>query len=89
MVNMGNYGSEAAERRGSPFLLAIGWISALISLIRWPFIFGVLGVVMGILATKNGSKGGLPLIIGSMALMAVGLIFNAVIFNYLKHWLGF
>ena len=51
-------------------------------------IFGVLGVIMGILATKKNSKGGLPLIMASMALMAAGLIFNEIAFNYLKHFLG-
>ena len=89
MANMGNYNSERAENKSSAFILVIGWISAVVSLVRYPFIFGVLGVVMGILATKNGSKAGLPLIMASMAFMAAGLIFNAVIFNYLRHFLGF
>lgn len=86
---MSNNEFVGTERKSSAFLLVVGWISAFISLVRFPFIFGVLGVVMGILATKNGSRGGLPLIMASMALMAAGLFFNNVIFNYLRHFMGF
>ncbi len=89
MDNMGNSGNFVVEKKSSTLLLVLGWIAAIASLVRYPFIFGVIGVVMGILATKNGSKAGLPLIMASMALMAAGLIFNAVIFNYLRHFLGF
>ncbi|MFZ5987862.1 MAG: hypothetical protein ACOYWZ_12155, partial [Bacillota bacterium] len=63
-------------------LLAIGWISAIASLFGYPFIFGVVGVIMGILATKNGSRTGLALIVTSIVLMGIGLIFSGVIMNY-------
>lgn len=89
MDNMGNNSNVSVEKKSSAFLLVLGWISAVASLVRLPFIFGVIGVIMGIIATKNGSKAGLPLIMASMAFMAAGLIFNAVIFNYLRHFLGF
>ena len=89
MDNMGNNGNVSAEKKSSTFQLILGWIAAFASLVRYPFIFGVFGVIMGIMATKNGSRAGLPLIMASMALMAAGLIFNEVIFNYLKHFLGF
>ena len=89
MDNMGNNGSMVVEKKSSTFLLVLGWIAAFASLVRYPFIFGVFGVIMGIIATKNGSRAGLALIMASMALMAAGLIFNAVIFNYLRHFLGF
>ncbi|NJD02401.1 MAG: hypothetical protein FIA99_07365 [Ruminiclostridium sp.] len=86
---MENSGRVSVKKKSSTFLLVLGWIAAVASLVRYPFIFGVFGVIMGIIATKNESRAGLPLIMASMALMAIGLIFNAVIFNYLTHFLGF
>ena len=70
------------------FFLALGWIAAIISLVRYPFVFGVVGVIMGILVSKNGKRAGMPLILASIILMAVGLIFSNVFYNYLKHALG-
>lgn len=74
--------------RSNIALLAIGWISAILSLFAYPFIFGVVGVIMGILATKNGSRAGLPVIVSSIILMGIGLIFSGVIMNYTRHYLG-
>ena len=88
MDNIGNGANVTIKRKSSTLLLVLGWIAAFASLIRYPFIFGVFAVIMGIIATKNGSKAGLPLIMASMIFMAAGLIFNAVIFNYLTHFLG-
>ena len=89
MDDMNNNVGTHVERKSNIFFLALGWVSAIISLFRVPVIFGVLGVIMGILATKNGSKAGLALIMASIALMAVGLIFSGVFYNYLSHFLGF
>ena len=66
-------------------LIIAGWIFALASLVAYPFIFGVLGGVMGIVASKKGSRAGLGLIVGSIILMAAGLMFSGVIMNNLKH----
>ncbi len=66
-------------------LIIAGWILAIASLVAYPFIFGVLGVVMGIVASKKGSRAGLGLIVGSIILMAAGLMFSGVIMNNLKH----
>lgn len=88
MEFMNNSGGTRTEARGNMLFLVIGWISAIISLVRYPFIFGPLGVVMGILATKRGSRVGLGLIMTSIILMAIGLIFGGVFFNYLSHYLG-
>lgn len=68
--------------------LAVGWVAAVVSLVRYPFVFGVIGVIMGIIVSKNGRKAGMPLIVASILLMAVGLIFSNVFYNYLKHALG-
>ena len=73
---------------GNTFFIAVGWISAIISLIAYPFIFGVLGVVMGILSSKKGSRAGLSLIVGSIVFMGVGLIFSDIIMNHIRRYIG-
>jgi hypothetical protein len=81
---------ERAQQTGKwtvPIVI-LGWIFAIASLIAYPFIFGVLGVTMGILASKKGSRAGLPVIVASIILMTAGLIFSGVIMNYLTHYLG-
>lgn len=40
---------------------------------------------MGILATKNGSKAGLTVIIVNMIFMAIGLIFSEIIADYIMN----
>jgi uncharacterized membrane protein len=78
---------EESVSRSRLFLI-IGWIAAIISLFAYPFIFGILGVTMGILTTKRGNRSGLYLIIFSIVLMGIGLIFSGVIMNYTRHFLG-
>lgn len=80
--------SQATATRGRGLFLTIGWISAILSLFIYPFIFGVLGVIMGILATKGGSRAGLPVIIASIVFMGIGLLFSGVILNYTRHYIG-
>lgn len=79
---------SSSMRKGTTAYLVIGWISAVVSLVAYPYVFGIVGVIMGIIANKNGSKAAMPLIIASIVLMAVGLIFSGVFSNYLKHALG-
>lgn len=86
-MNHTNQG-QAVATRNSPLFLSIGWISAVLSLFFYPFIFGVVGVIMGILSTKNNNRSGLYLIVGSIILMGIGLIFSGVILNYTRHYLG-
>jgi len=62
-------------RRG--VLLLAGWVSALMSLFLYPFVFGMLGVISGILATKNNkSRIGVYLVVFSILLMGIGLAFS-------------
>lgn len=68
---------------GVLFIVA-GWMAALLSLFLSPFIFGVFGLVMGILATKTGSRAGLSVVIGNIILMGIGLVYNEVILNYAR-----
>ncbi|MEN2775453.1 hypothetical protein [Acetivibrio clariflavus] len=74
--------------RGTGILVAIGIISAIMSLFVYPFIFGFIGVIMGILSTKNGSRTGLFVIVASIILMGIGLIFSGAIMNNARHYLG-
>ena len=58
-------------------LLIAGWVSAILSLFIYPFAFGMLGVVSGILATKNNkSRIGVYLVASSILLMGIGLAFS-------------
>ena len=62
-------------RRG--VLLIAGWVSAVMSLFLYPFVFGMLGVISGILATKNNkSRIGVYLVVFSILLMGIGLAFS-------------
>jgi hypothetical protein len=89
MSNIRSFDNTQVKGRFNTLLYVIGWISAIISVVRLPFVFGVLGVVMGIICSKNGSKAAVSLIVASLILMAVGLLFNGVIYNNLRHFMGF
>ncbi len=85
--NTGNQLSSL-ERQGNALFIIFGWISAVISLFAYPFIFGVIGVILGILSSRNGSRAGLFLIAGSIILMGLGLAFSGVMTNYTRQYLG-
>lgn len=85
---MDRFNIARPNTRSTIAFVIIGWISAIASLVAYPFIFGVVGVIMGILATKNRSRAGLPLIVSSIILMGIGLMFNQVIYNYMSNILG-
>ncbi len=90
-MNEKNYygrSTEAVARKSNAWTLLLGWISAVVSLFIYPFVFGLLGVVFGILSTKNKSRAGLPLIVVSIILMGIGMIYSRVILNYTRHFLG-
>lgn len=85
---MNGINARAKDVKGTGFLVAIGLISAIVSLFAYPFIFGVLGLIMGILSTKNRSRAGLFVIVSSIILMGIGLIFSGVIMNFTRHYIG-
>ena len=67
-------------------LLLAGWVSAVLSLFIYPFVFGMVGVVSGILATKNNkSRIGVYLVVSSIALMGIGLVFSTNILAWVYH----
>lgn len=88
MEEMNNSGA-AQVGKGSGMLLTAGWIAAIIAVFYYPFIFGVVGVITGILATRRGSRGGLALIVVSLLAIVAGLLFGGVLANYVTHFLGF
>ncbi|MDP4182833.1 MAG: hypothetical protein Q8942_17325 [Bacillota bacterium] len=86
---MNNYSirNEHVTSKWTLLCVIIGWICAILSLFVVPYAFGVLGVVMGVIVSKNGSRLGLPIIIMSIILMGIGLLFSGVIMNYTSHYL--
>ena len=67
-------------------LLLSGWVSATLSLFIYPFVFGMLGVVCGILATKNNkSRIGVYLVVSSIIFMGVGLALSTKILPLVFH----
>ncbi|MCX7749825.1 MAG: hypothetical protein N2645_23495 [Clostridia bacterium] len=89
MNNVNNYNQKQINPAKNFVILTIGWVCAIVSTFFYPFVFGVVGVIMGIIATKYGSKKGLPLIVTSIICMSIGLIFGGVLLNYLTHYMGF
>ncbi len=71
------------------FLSLIGWSAAIMSLFAYPFIFGTLGVVMGILYTRSEGRAGVRIIITSIALMSMGLFLGSEFISHTKDFLGF
>jgi hypothetical protein len=71
------------------YYLSAGWTAALVSLARYPFIFGVAAVAAGVMAGKNGSgKAGIILILSSIICMGLGLIFSNALYDYLRFAFG-
>jgi len=89
MTNASNsYESGKISRSSVILLIVVGWISAILSLFLYPFIFGIVGIICGVLSNKNGSRAGLSLIVASIILMAIGLVYSGVIMNYVRQYLG-
>jgi hypothetical protein len=90
MGNANNtYRRDTISKGTAAFLTIIGWVCAILSLFFYPFIFGLVGVITGVLTTKSGSRPGLALIVTSIILMSIGLIYSDIILNYARHFLGF
>lgn len=59
------------------FILAIGWIFIVISLIFLPPVFGLLGIIAGILLIKLGKKQyGFIMIIFAILFAILGILFG-------------
>lgn len=75
MDNVQEISSSESIKRAA--YLSMGWLSAVLSLFFYPFVFGMIGVISGILATKNNkSRLGVYLVVTSIILMGLGLAFS-------------
>ena len=75
-------------KTGMILCAAAGWAAALASLVRYPYVFGAAAIILGIRVSKGGSRAGMPLVAASILLMAAGLIFNDMLYEYLKIIVG-
>ena len=80
--------SRAVQGAGTALCIAAGWLAAAASLVGYPFIFGAAAIILVIRVSKKGSRAGMPLVASSILLMAVGLMLNGIIFDYLKNVIG-
>lgn len=65
--------------------VGLGWISAVMALVIYPLVFGMLGVVSGILSCKDTeSKVGVYIIVVSIILMCLGLFFSTQLMGMAK-----
>lgn len=78
---------KSKTENAMPYLV-IGWICAVLSLIAFPFVFGIVGVTMGIISTKKESRVGMAVIIASIVFMLIGLIYSDVLMTYLRLFLN-
>lgn len=81
-IDMQNDNNEFVKtRKGTALFVTAGWFAAVLSLFIYPFVFGIIGVILGIVASKSGSRAGLPVIVASIVFMGIGLIFSEAILN--------
>jgi hypothetical protein len=80
--------SDVIIGKGNNLLIALGWLSSVLALFIYPFIFGVIGVVMGILGSKSGNRAGVALITVSIIFMACGLIFSEFLSGLARSFIG-
>lgn len=72
------------------FILLGGWVSAVLSLFVYPFVFGMVGVISGILAAKDEkSRLGVFLVVASIMLMGAGLAFSTRLLSTTRDYFGF
>ncbi|MGI6667993.1 MAG: hypothetical protein ACOX4M_00590 [Acetivibrionales bacterium] len=69
--------------------LAAGWMAVILSLVKYPFVFGAAAVAAAVMAGKNSSgRAAVILVISSIVCTGIGLIFSNDFYNYLKLALG-
>ncbi len=69
--------------------LFTGWLSAILSLFFYPFVFGMIGVISGILSTKNNkSRIGVFLVVASIVMMGLGLAFSSKLITLARNVLN-
>ncbi|KID42313.1 zinc ribbon domain-containing protein [Fructilactobacillus fructivorans] len=66
------------NKTASNLILIFGWLSAGVSLLFVPFLFGIIGVVLGVIELKYHETAGILLIIASVILMIFGIILGLI-----------
>ena len=74
--------------RSARWYIALGWIFAITSLFFLPMLFGILGIIMGIIANKKGHRAGTIVIVANILMMAIGVLTGAILSTFLKMFLG-
>lgn len=69
-------------------LIILGWVFAVISLFFVPLLFGILGVIMGIIASKRGVRSGKAVIIANIFTMLIGTLAGTILNTFLRMFLG-
>lgn len=89
MSSVDYFNKNKSGERSSVLFVVLGFVSGLISLFIYPysFITGILGIVLGILAIKNGNRVGLAVIISNIVLMGISFIYSEAIMSYLMYLL--
>lgn len=88
---MGSNEYTEMKRSGASVLFVVlGFVMALASLIAHPYslITGIVGVALGILATKSHNRTGIAVIITNIILLGIGMIYSGAILAYLRHITG-
>jgi hypothetical protein len=87
-VDQSSNTSRTAKGAGTVLYIAAGWSAAAVSVVVYPFIFGAAAIILGIRVSQKGSRAGMPLVAASILLMAVGLMLNNAVYDYLKNAIG-
>ena len=74
--------------KGANLFITLGWLFAIIALFFLPPLFGVLGIIMGIIANKKGHRGGIAIIAASILMYAVGNFTWSILSIFLRMFLG-
>ncbi len=82
--------AKAKGKGASVLFVILGFIMALASLVAHPYslITGIVGIVLGILATKSHNRAGIAVIITNIILLGIGMIYSGAILAYLRHIMG-
>jgi hypothetical protein len=67
--------------------ITLGWIFAITSIFLLPFVFGPLGIAMGLIAKSKGAQGK-RVITFSIVFAIIGLLLQAITITFFRTFLG-
>lgn len=74
--------------RSARWYIGIGWIFAITALFFLPLLFGILGIIMGVIANRKGHRGGTIVIVANILMMVIGVLTGAILSTFLKMFLS-